>query len=302
VKTAESRRPSLSGNSSSLSGIKDKRSANRRASDNESLSSCSEKPRKKVKRVKTMSIVPHSPVSSKKSLSRKPAVVALTQAFDASIGSLSPVPTRKLKDSILSPVISPKQQQRLPRNDDLQNVIREKCSEQLEKLRQIMADYPVTSVSTRMGFDDEMIETLNETHDRQRRLLSAEHRAAHERVAKMVLRAAYDILESVQRSPFLQSLESARDLLRATLQNFRSSVVSALAVVGTPGALLSNDSPLDSIELQEQQLHYQNLQAQELADKQTWERQGDAAPSVNVSFPFSNVFDQAIESLPQLIR
>lgn len=53
---------------------------------------------------------------------------------------------------------------------------------------------------------------------------------------------------------------------------------------------------------QDQQLNYQRLQAEELAARQTWERQGEDEPCVAVVFPFGAVFEQAAESLPQLIR
>ncbi|GKY95731.1 hypothetical protein MPSEU_000533900 [Mayamaea pseudoterrestris] len=229
-----------------------------------------EKPRKKVKRATPVPSIHNSPLAPPSAhTALKPAPLELAKL------SLSPVANRRQKETTVStPVLSPKQQ-RQSRSEDLQDVIRDKCTEQQEKLLVRLSEFPSTSVHVRLGLGNKSNDIVADSRERERTLLSAEHLAAHERAAKAVLRAAYDILESVQRSPFLQSLESGRELLRVTLLKFRASV--------------------------ESQLVYQHLQAQELAARQTWQH-GQDTTCVEVNFPFFQVFDQASESLPQLIR
>lgn len=88
---------------------------------------------------------------------------------------------------------------------------------QQAKLRGFLNEFPKVPVRFRIPKDIECHANL-----------SAEHLAAHERVAKSILRAALDILDSVKRFPSLESLENAATLLRRTLLSFQADVVSLL--------------------------------------------------------------------------
>lgn len=118
---------------------------------------------------------------------------------------------------------------RMPRNDPvLQDQIRAECTKQQAKLRRVLRDdLSVTLVRKRDYSFDEIDEmTLDEFHAMTRNNLATEHRAAQRRVARSLVNAAVCILDSVKYSPTFSSLEQARDLLRSTLQTYKSAVVS----------------------------------------------------------------------------
>jgi hypothetical protein len=175
-------------------------------------------------------------VPRKPSFVLKPNSEPFSKTVRASGGNISPFPLPKLTitdSTSMSPMRSPKPPNaRQNRKEELLESVREKCEEQQDKIKQRLAEFPSTSVCDRMGLRNETTSSVEEAHDRQRRMLLAEHRAAHERVAKTVLRASHDILQSVQHFPSLQSLDSARELLRITLNNFRAGLVSTRECVG----------------------------------------------------------------------
>jgi WD40 repeat protein len=153
--------------------------------------------------------------------------MAAASAMCSMLNGLAVAPIPKIRNmdgkGLKSPMQSPKRSRSNENGNNaaMQLLIRQKCIEQQVIVQKKLNEF----VRDRIDFRSEVIQTNDEKLDKERRKLAAEHLAAQERAAKMILRAAFDVLESVKRSPSLASLDQARDFLRDTINSLRTTVV-----------------------------------------------------------------------------
>jgi len=92
--------------------------------------------------------------------------------------------------------------------------IREACSKHMEKLQLLLKKVSKSKRTSRLSASGMNI----------RQKMAVEHRAAHERASKSILRVSISAIKSVMRTPTPSALNEARSILNRTLQSYRESV------------------------------------------------------------------------------
>ena len=164
---------------------------------------------------KAVTACPAKPLSPSPPVPKRAPPVLATVAKPAKRAPCQP--SRKLDDDILA-----------------KQIISE-CTKQQEKLSaQLVTLFPKTTMGARLQLrlrakDDSLTAAQHRACARQK--LSARHRAAQENMVKVVLRAAWGVLESVKQSPTLSALDEARDFWLQSLEEFKANLVSTTRTV-----------------------------------------------------------------------
>jgi hypothetical protein len=161
-------------------------------------------------------------------VSRKRAFASQEVQYSSS----SPTPVRREPASPPSnlskrpPKVSPKPIRSNP--SQIKEILLE-CTKHQAKLHMHLKEFSNSSISVRMGESLRRTanedDSLDEAQDLARRRLSAQHLAAQERVAKMILRAALSVVESVKQAPSLSTMDDAQKFMLRILKGFRADVV-----------------------------------------------------------------------------
>lgn len=118
-----------------------------------------------------------------------------------------------------------------------------------------------------------------QVHDAVRRKMALHHRASHERLRNEILRSVERVVNIFTPENIAQTnakvIEGAKLWIDDTLQNYEEALSDMIAV--------------------------QNMEASTLCATQTFESDGERAPTLHVSFPFSDVFIQARQIVSQVL-
>jgi hypothetical protein len=152
-------------------------------------------------------------------------------------------------------------------------IIRE-CMAQQTRVLALLDLIPKSNVASRVHLSSVVTCNLEEVHVLARGKLAAQHQAGHEMMQKKVLRSALGIIQSLKRSPSVGAVGESKVCLERMIQSYK--------------------------EIVDDLIFRQQREASTLAGQQTFERRGDPAPVLVVSFAFPGVFQQAMDCLPQL--
>ena len=212
--------------------------------------------------------------SAKKSNAAAPKRTS-SEMNNPATGNVSKTPRGKSTKTGRKSPAPPARKRQLVGSQDYKN----QCVEQEERLKFLEQNHlPGTPVETRMGISASSQETGTVVADQElaRMKLAAEHRANHEMLLKRIIHAAQFTVKALKKAETVGAVEVAEESFQ---ESFRSYY-----------------------EILDESLWRQTMEASTLADRQTWERQGSAIPTLQVSFPFYGVFDEVIACVDSIIQ
>ena len=106
--------------------------------------------------------------------------------------------------------------------------------------------------------------------------MAAEHRANFEQTLKGVVNAASAAVRAMKRSSTVQGVTDAEECWQSYFR--------------------------DSVEMLDDHIWRQSMEADSLAQQQTMECQGKTAPRLEISFPFYNSFDDCIQAVEKVVK
>jgi hypothetical protein len=188
-------------------------------------------------------------------------------------------------------------------------IIRE-CILQQTKIVSLLDEIPKSTVGSRVNLSSVVTQNVEEVHVLARGKLAAQHRAAHEMMQKKVLRSALGIIQSLRRAPSVGAVEESKVCFEGMIQSYKEIVVrvkrvlvclsSSMYGMNVKFIYMSNTCMRVYLCFQEELIFRQQMEASTLAGQQTFERQGEPASVLLVSFAFPSVFQQAMDCAPKL--